>query len=270
MKPIIKWTGGKRWLAPILQALFEPYRQDKIRLIEPFTGGMAVALGINPEYALLNDINPYLINFYKQVQKGLKINVALHNSADHYYALRERFNQLIQTKKYQNKEAANIFYYLIRTGYNGLCRFNSNGNFNVPFGQHKSIRYKNDFLEYKPLLQNWELLHGDFENLSLRKDDFLYVDPPYDVEFTKYHSDDFKWNDQERLAAWLGQHNGPVVASNQATDRIIGLYQKNRFKVFTLSAPRSIACNGDRQPALEILAVKGMAPKLIKHLENLI
>lgn len=268
MKPIIKWTGGKRWLVPILQELFEPYRQTATRLVEPFTGGMAVALGLNPTTALLNDVNPYLINFYQQIQKGLRVNVAFNNSADSYYVLRDRFNQLIQSGKFRTKETASIFYFLIRTGYNGLCRFNSNGDFNVPFGQHRSILYKTDFLEYKPMLENWDLSEGDFENIQLRKTDFLYADPPYDVEFTKYHKGDFSWKDQERLAAWLFQHKGPVIASNQATDRIIKLYQENRFTVVTLSAPRRISCNGDRTPAIEILAIKNMPDKLIKNLSK--
>jgi DNA adenine methylase len=266
LKPILKWAGGKRWLVPILQELYEPYRQTQARLVEPFTGGMAIALGLNPQSALLNDANPYLINFYQQIQKGLKVNVDFENSSICYYELRERFNSLIQRKKHRNKEAASIFYFLIRTGYNGLCRFNSKGEFNVPFGQHKSIRYKADFLEYKPILKNWNLLQGDFENMPVKKGDFLYADPPYDVQFTKYHKDDFNWQDQERLAKWLVKHPGPVIASNQATDRILQLYQKFNFKVLTLSAPRSIACNGNRNPATEILAIKGMKPKLVKDL----
>lgn len=275
---MIKWTGGKRWLVPILQELFEPYRKAKARLVEPFTGGMAVALGLNPESALLNDMNPYLINFYQQVQKGFIVNVDFKNASPCYYELRARFNSLIQTNQYKNQnkyktkkeslEAASIFYFLIRTGYNGLCRFNSKGEFNVPFGQHRSIRYKTDFLEYKPILKNWDLSQGDFETLPIKKGDFLYADPPYDVEFTRYHQDDFTWPDQERLAKWLAHHKGPVIASNQATDRIIALYQKFNFEVLTLSAPRKISCNGDRHPAMEILAIKGIGSKALKNLKE--
>ena len=54
--------------------------------------------------------------------------------------------------------------------------------------------------------------------------DFIYADPPYDVQFRQYASDGFDWDAQERLAAWLARHPGPVVASNQATDRILALY----------------------------------------------
>ena len=95
---------------------------------------------------------------------------------------------------------------------------------------------------------------GDFEDLKLRNDDFVYADPPYDVEFTQYAKQAFTWEDQVRLAKWLAQHPGPVVASNQATDRIVELYSSLGFKLMTLDAPRRISCTGDRTPAREVLA----------------
>lgn len=260
MKPILKWAGGKRWLLPALTTLWEPY-QDR-RLVEPFVGGMAVALGLNPRTALLNDVNVHLINLYRQVSKGLVVTQRFKNEADYYYTMRERFNNLIRTNKYQNKEAANIFYFLIRTGFNGLCRFNSDGIFNVPFGQHASIKYRKDFLDYKDIFQNWDFMQGDFAQLALIEQDFIYADPPYDVEFTKYSAKGFNWTDQERLATWLAQHPGPVAVSNQATARILKLYRSLKFTVFTLPAPRRIACNGDRSYALEMLAVRGIPLQL--------
>ncbi len=259
MKPLLKWAGGKRWLLPQLYKLWQPYQRYK--LVEPFTGGLAVTLGLNPQTALLNDANVHLINFYRQVQKGLKIPFPLKNEEVFYYEMRAYFNELIRHKKYRNKTAAALFYYLIKTGFNGLCRFNNSGEFNVPFGQHKTIQYKTDFVEYKKTLHNWEFCHQDFECLKLGGNEFLYIDPPYDVEFTKYHSKDFIWKDQLRLAHWLVKHQGPIVASNQATPRILALYDALGFDIYTLSAPRSIACNGDRRPALEILALRNFNPK---------
>ena len=159
-----------------------------------------------------------------------------------------------------------MFYYLMRTGFNGLCRFNSSGAFNVPFGQHTTIKYKSEFSEYQSILKPWQFKHGDFDKLVLQGDEFLYADPPYDVQFTRYSQQDFTWPDQTRLADWLCKHKGPVIASNQATDRIKELYQDLKFKVFTLPAPRMIACNGDRTPAIEVLAVKNLSRKAISYL----
>ncbi len=70
----------------------------------------------------------------------------------------------------------------------------------------------------------------DFAQLSIDPHDFIYADPPYDVEFTQYAKEGFVWQDQVRLAEWLASHPGPVVLSNQATERIVGLYKKLGFK----------------------------------------
>lgn len=266
MKPLLKWAGGKRWLLPVLKEAWTPY--NNVKLIEPFTGGMAVALGLNPTTALLNDANIHLINFYRQVRNGLEIKQPLLNQEEFYYAMREKFNNLITTRQHCSKEAAILFYFLIRTGFNGLCRFNSNGEFNVPFGQHTVIKYKTEFFEYKEVLKNWQLKYGDFTKLKLHGDEFLYVDPPYDVQFTRYNAKDFTWDDQIRLAKWLLKHDGPVIASNQATPRIKELYLDHKFKLYLLSAPRMISCNGNRTAAIEILAVKNVSRTVTVKLQR--
>lgn len=268
IKPLLKWAGGKRWLLPVLQQIWLPYKEQK--LVEPFAGGLAIALGLNPKQAILNDANIHLINFYRQVSKGLQITLPLKNNADFYYAMRTEFNQLILARKQNTKRAASLFYFLMRTGFNGLCRFNSKGEFNVPFGQHNNIKYRTDFFDYKDIMQKWDFAYGDFKNVARGGDEFLYADPPYDVEFTKYSGKNFMWDDQLRLATWLLQHDGPIIASNQATPRIKELYADLKFKIYLLPAPRMISCNGDRTPAIEILATKNLsranAAKLTKFL----
>lgn len=264
MKPLLKWAGGKRWLLPVLQDVWAAYPNRK--LVEPFTGGMAVALGLNPTTALLNDANQHLINFYIQVSKGLEIGQQFKNNSIYYYAQRNKFNKLILKNQHQTEEAASIFYFLIRTGFNGLCRFNSDGEFNVPFGQHAKILYSRDFAAYRQLFNQWQLTCTDFAKLQLDGDEFLYVDPPYDVEFTRYNAKDFLWDDQIRLVNWLVKHKGPVIASNQATPRVLELYKGLKFTVCCLPAPRMISCNGDRRPAIEMLAFKGVKPGVIRNL----
>jgi DNA adenine methylase len=99
---------------------------------------------------------------------------------------------------------------------------------------------------------------GDFESLVINEDDFVYADPHYDVEFTQYSKEQFGWAQQVRLAEWLAAHRGPVAVSNQATERIVQLYEGLGFEVERVSAPRRISCTGDRTPAVEILALKGV------------
>lgn len=217
-----------------------------------------MTLGLIPQRALLNDINPHAINFYQCLKRGLQTRVRMANDEQLYYSHRERFNWLISKGKHSTKQAAALFYYLNRTGYNGLCRFNSKGLFNVPFGRYAKINYTKNFSAYKAAFAGWGFSTGPFDAISLLPDDFIYADPPYDVEFRQYSSGGFEWQDQIRLAKWLSQHGGPVVLSNQATDRVLELYRSLGFNCRLLEAPRRISCNGDRTPALEVLATRNI------------
>ena len=256
VKPPLKWAGGKRWLLPYLRDIWQKHK-DK-RLVEPFCGGLAVALGLRPDKAMLNDVNVHLINFYRWLQAGLQINIEMQNDSEAYYQQRGKFNRLIEEGQANSKEAAALFYYLNRTGYNGLCRFNSKGIFNVPFGKYARINYMNDFFQYKTIMQEWNFVNFDFAQLKVKRDDLIYADPPYDVQFTHYAKEGFAWHDQLRLADWLSEHEGPVVVSNQATMRMIELYKKKGFKISFLQAPRMISCTGDRARQKEMLAIRGL------------
>lgn len=255
-RPPLKWAGGKRWLIPHLHPLWKSSNAQ--RLVEPFCGGLAVALGLEPKEALLNDINPHLINFYRWLRHGLRHSMAMQNARDTFYKYRERFNQLLLDGSQDSSEAAVLFYYLNRTGYNGLCRFNRNGRFNVPFGRYRVINYVSDFSPYKAAFRGWCFEVEDFEQLDLLEHDFVYADPPYDVQFTQYSKNGFTWEDQVRTAEWLGRHTGPVALSNQATDRILKLYKKLGYTVQFLQGPRMISCTGARTPAREVLATRNL------------
>lgn len=243
-------------MVPYVLPLWEEHRRR--RLVEPLSGGLAITLALMPNRALLNDINPHAMNFYRWLKRGLKVSIQMQNDSELYYLHRERFNALAANGHRDSKEAAELFYYLNRTGYNGLCRFNRRGEFNVPFGRYKQIGYTYDFSSYKPAFAKWEFVIGDFEGVAREPGDFIYADPPYDVEFTQYSREPFGWNEQVRLAEWLAAHKGPVVLSNQATARVVRLYKKLGFRVKTLSAPRMISCTGDRTRAVEVLAIKGL------------
>jgi len=256
LRPPLKWAGGKRWQVPHLLSLWQPH--SRRRLVEPFSGGLAVTLGLLPKHAVLNDINPHVINFYTWLKRGLMIDVPMRNSEGLYYRHRARFNKLLASGQEGSDEAAALFYFLNRTGYNGLCRFNSTGSFNVPFGKYARINYTRDFTRYRQVFAEWEFTNRDFEKIPLDSDDFVYADPPYDVEFTQYAKGGFTWNDQVRTAEWLAKHKGPVLLSNQATVRIVALYRKLRFTLKVLDAPRRISCKGDRTPAKEVLAIRNI------------
>jgi len=211
-----------------------------------------------PGRALLNDINPHVIAFYRRLKQGLVTRLPMHNDEKLFYSHRRRFNELLARGREAGKEAAALFYYLNRTGYNGLCRFNRSGGFNVPFGRYAAITYTRDFSDYREVFARWEFTSVDFEKVPIEKGDFVYADPPYDVEFTQYAKEGFDWDDQVRLVDRLAAHHGPVVLSNQATERIVRLYRTAGFRLLYVQAPRRISCSGDRTPAREVLALRNI------------
>ena len=256
LAPPLKWAGGKRWQVPRLKPLWQAHAQR--RLVEPFCGGLAVTLGLLPARALLNDLNPHVINFYRWLKGGLEIDARMENCAAVFYTHRSRFNALVREGRESSREAAALFYYLNRTAYNGLCRFNASGEFNVPFGRYNRIAYVRDFRGYQETLASWDFFAGDFASTPIAADDFIYADPPYDVEFTKYAKEGFEWRDQIRTAEWCSAHAGPVVLVNQATERICALYADFGFRLEFLIAPRRISCTGDRTPTREVLALRNI------------
>src|SRR5262245_21000533 len=104
LRPPLKWAGGKRWQVPRLQAIWASHAER--RLVEPFWGGLAVALGLKPHRALLNDANVHLINFYRWLQKGLRVDLRMENDEILFYAHRDRFNALLADGRSDSREAA--------------------------------------------------------------------------------------------------------------------------------------------------------------------
>ncbi len=259
LNPPIKWAGGKRWLVPQLGKLWNDHSAR--RLVEPFCGAAAVTLGLRPQRALLNDINPHLINLHRHLQRGLTIDLPMEYDKEIFYRARNRFNRLVSYPHDDGKERASLFYYLNRTCFNGLCRFNRNGGFNVPFGRHEHVEYRRDFSEYRAAYCGMAFTVGDFQEVALESGDFVYADPPYDGDesaFTGYAGTPFNWDDQVRLIRWLAGHQGPVVASNLATERVLALYCDHGFDLEIIEGPRRISRTGDRTPAREMLATKGL------------
>ena len=257
VSPPLKWAGGKRWQLPYVARHWIPHTHR--RLVEPFCGGLAIALGLMPERALLNDINPHLINLYCWLKRGLVNTISFENEESAFYAARARFNALLKCDRANGSEMAALFYYLNRTGYNGLCRFNRRGELNVPFGRYVNIGYRCDFSAYRQAFARWQFTAEHFLNVRLQNGDFVYADPPYRCRFHEILERAIHMGGPSATAEWLARHKGPVILSNQATKRILELSSDLRFEVLLLTAPRRISCTGDRSPALEVLAVRNLS-----------
>ena len=171
-KPFLKWAGGKtRVLKHIL-----PLLPKGKRLVEPFCGSGSVFLNTNYEEYLVSDINPDLINIYNFLKEENKDFIEYcksfftsnNNTQERYTELRDLFNS---TKDIRIKSA--LFIYLNRHGFNGLCRYNSTGGFNVPFG-----RYTKPYFPEKEMLLFQEktktvTFKSAFSKLLLLKSKFL-------------------------------------------------------------------------------------------------
>ena len=267
MEPFLKWAGGKRWLLEAtkdrslsLRALYAPHQER--RLVDLFTGAGSVVFGLAPRRAIMNDLNPHLINCLRYAQLGMSVEesgVPMVLDRDVFTKNRCRFNELARTDTFLREQAI-LFYYLNRTAYNGLCRFNRRGEFNAPFGKYTKVNFLNDFAEYDRAMRGWKITRRDFAQVQILPGDFLFADPPYDGDdgaFVGYWSTPFTWDDQVRLARLLSIHQGPVVATNKATQRILALYQSLGFETHLVNAPRRISCKA-RVSVQEMVALKGL------------
>lgn len=266
MKPFLKWAGNKY---RIIQHIQEALPKGG-RLIEPFAGSGAVFLNTHFEEYLVNDFNPDLIHLYQYLkdEKDSFIDYASgfftdeNNTAERFYENRQLFNTTDDTRL---KSA--LFLYLNRHGFNGLCRYNLKGQFNVPYGKYKKPYFPQKELEFfSEKVQFAELTTGDFE-MAMRQaksGDVIYCDPPYvplseTADFTSYSAGVFGRAEQDRLADCakeLSVQGIPVIISNHLTP-----YTKKTYtgaKIVSFDVQRFISCKGDnRQKASELLAVFG-------------
>lgn len=283
-------------MVPVIRAAFETacaFPMEDRTLVETFLGSAAVSYGMKWPRVIGNDICKPVINFHRWVQSGLDLEgISLENTPENYYQLREEFNQItFRDGKGDSKEAAARFYFMNKTGYNGLVRFSDPSGrgigFNVPKGSIKSPCIFTDFSPWQEAMAGWELVSVDFESLEIPPDAVLFMDPPYDSApaeceeaqiplfdplsidsidclsanegnaFVGYSGDDFSWNDQLRVVRFALSTPNPVVITNRATGRILDLYTKYGFEIETHMVRRNISQSGDRRkPVEEVIAVK--------------
>lgn len=265
-RPFLKWPGGKYRLLDQIQKALGPGQ----KLIEPFVGSAAVFLNTEFDRYLLADTNADLIALYDNLRAGgmefietaATLFTQQNNAASRYYALRDEFNNgAIGVRR------SILFLYLNRHGYNGLCRYNSRGEFNTPFGQMSRPYFpRKEMQSFLERARHARFRHQSFRRtmLSARRGDIVYCDPPYvplskTASFTDYHTDGFNWQHQESLAetaARLAARGVRVVISNHDTPAIRSLYRRHGARLKRLQVRRSISCNGARRMLVgEVLAV---------------
>lgn len=264
-RPFLKWAGNKYRILENIQQLLPPGK----RLIEPFAGSAAVFLNTDYDRYLVSDSNPDLINLYntlKQegsdfIQYCRRFFSEKNNSSEAYYRLREQFNRSTDIHK-----RSALFLYLNRHGYNGLCRYNASGGFNVPFGRYKKPYFpQKEMLFFHEKSPRAQFKVASFEKTmqQAKSGDVIYCDPPYvplssSANFTTYSAGGFSMEQQQQLASMaadIAAKGIPVLISNHCTDETDSMYKTcSRQEKFTVQ--RYISCNGTRrESAGEILAL---------------
>jgi DNA adenine methylase len=250
----VKWDGLGKW-------------------IEPFMGSGVVGFNLNPKEAIFCDINPHLVNFYKEINEG-KINAIVakqflesegeklsEKGQDYYYEVRNRFNKFHDPLD---------FLFLNRACFNGIIRFNDSGEFNVPFG-HKPMRFSQSYItkivnQVKWVsdltkMNHWEFLCQDFRRTlsNTTSNDFVYCDPPYAGRHTDYFN---SWSEKDEISLYEHLINNKASFilstwhSNQHRDNpyIDKLWSK--FDIITREHFYHVgAKETNRKPMLEALVV---------------
>jgi len=269
-RPFLKWPGGKRRVVPfLLPHLDLPAK----RLVEPFCGSCALSLAVADRAGRfwLNDINFDLQNLLSQVRDAPELLLSTirplftpaKNKESVYYRLRDRFNQATNPM-----ERAALFVYLNRHGYNGLCRYNSGGEFNVPFGRYIAPYFpEQEIIAATAIFSRSEITKMDFEAVldACGLGDTVYCDPPYvplseTASFTSYSAGGFSLAEQERLAWAVKRAVGRgalAVISNHDTPFTRSLYKRAQCSFIKVkNVRRNISCNGDNRGFVrEIIAV---------------
>lgn len=267
IKPFLKWAGSKTKIIDVILH----YTEVRDVFIEPFVGSGVVFLNMNgfKKYKVY-DINNDLINLYKTLQsEGERFIdycetffVPSNNVKDVYYSLREKFNSLDTN----NRERAALFVYLNRHCFNGLCRYNARGDFNVPMGKYESPYFpRQEMFTFFERSKNVEFINADFRKAfaysESEKSCLIYCDPPYVSEdenknegFTNYSSNSFSTLDQIDLSNLAKKSKHLCILSNHSTEFTRDIYAGS--KIIEFEVKRFIAAkNSDRRNAKELLAV---------------
>jgi len=267
-KPILKWVGGKQRIVPVIIPKY--INKDMLdggnSYFEPFLGSGAIAFHCGFDKMIIGDKNKKLINFYnvvrdepnkfcRKLEGYIKDYEKCCNRKEqevYYYERREDFNS-ITTHKYSKIKSAALFWFLNKTGFNGMYREDKKGNYNIPFGQRNcpSANMKT-FGRVSEILQKATLLSGDFEMIcgTAKTGDLVYLDPPYiplsnTASFSTYLKGGFGPEEQKRLRRMmkkLSTDGVRVVASNSDCESTHEIYGKLKdFRIEKIKVRRLVS-----------------------------
>ncbi len=264
----VKWAGGKKQLLERLESRM-PVTYD--RYYEPFIGGGALLLDIQPSKAVINDTNEQLLNIYRQLKMDSEAVIAAVDMLDakpcdkeRYMQIRESYNQKIQ-KHELDAESAALMIWINKHCFNGLYRVNGRGLFNVPYNNKKSgrsidaenLRNIGRYLR----ISDVEIRQGDFEIAccDVKSGDFVYFDSPYvpineTASFTAYTKEGFSYEDHVRLSDLfkaLSDKGVKLMLSNHDVPLVHELYKD--FNIDSIDVRRAINSNALKRFGKEVI-----------------
>lgn len=266
--PFVKWAGGKRQL---LERIVEGMPQRYVNYFEPFIGGGAVLFGLQPENALINDINESLINTYKVIANSPKQFIECVKEIDskigedgktYYYSLREHYNDKLMKDEFDIELAA-LFVFINKHCFNGLYRVNGKGLFNVPYNNSKRESIDEEsIVAVSDYLKDVTIMSGDFEVAcqSAGNGDFVFLDSPYaplnPTSFESYTKEGFDIESHKRLARVfdeLTERGCYCMLTNHNTDFINSLYGNKGYKIDVVSVKRMINSDASKRTGEEVI-----------------
>lgn len=192
--------------------------------------------------------------------EDLKNNLITGFSSGYYMYFRNIYNAINSNIK-ECSLAYSIanFYYIREYCYGSMFRYNAKGEFNIPYGgmsyNKKSFITKiNNIFNSKieNIFSNTDIYNCDFEKLlkediTLNENDFIFLDPPYDTEFSDYEGKSFDKIDQKRLADCLKDIPAKFILIIKNTDFIYNLYKDNfRILSFDKNYTYNVRSRNDR------------------------
>lgn len=271
MKPIIKWSGGKTWAIEYIRELITPEMLEQGTYIEPFCGGAALALALQPKRVILGDLNSELINMYRVIKHNpddLISNLAwmqLSHTPEYFYEVRA-WDKLSDFSLQNPVMRASRFIYLNKTCFNGLYRVNSKGYFNTPLGRSSSgkpiditqadkIRELNSY--FTDDRNSIDFVCADYLTITAKAKpgDIVILDPPYtQTNHTSYQKEGFTWEATEKLKAECDRLNTLgcyVIIFNEATPEVKDLFKG--YEIREVSVKRTVSCKGTGRSADEVI-----------------
>ena len=257
MKPFLKYRGGKskeiKFFQHHIPKNFHTY-------FEPFLGGGAVYFHLEHPKSVINDINTKLINTYREIKNKYplvrqqldELQAIYEANQLEYETLKKRASsqdEYIENKNealyYQMREYFNyptdewldsvVYFFINKTSYSGMIRYNSQGEYNVPFGRYKNFNTKVLTDKHYRLLSTTEIYNEDYTTIfdMAKPNDFMFLDPPYDCVFTDYGNEiftgDFGEEEHRKLAEDFKNLDCMALMIISKTSLTVELY--NQYKV---------------------------------------